>query len=269
MKELKINEVASMLRLSADSIRFYEKKGIIHPERQADNHYRKYSMDDIRTLYDSRIFLNMGFTLAEIVAVFTDYSEEDICRHLREKRDAITAGIRREEMALYKIEKLLAVAELRRKGVGRFTVGLTPELYLCAYADCGELVRENIESLYFNQVMDNHNLFDCAVVIPQKQSTEPLEAQSRFGFTINVALAARYGIDLGPIAEDRQPVMAVHTVLEIPGVINARGLEPVYAWMAAHCFEPAGDILGRMAMVRHEKGQEQRVYELWVPVRED
>ncbi|WP_195267686.1 MerR family transcriptional regulator [Eubacterium sp. 1001713B170207_170306_E7] len=269
MKELKINEVASMLRLSADSIRFYEKKGIIHPERQSDNHYRKYSMDDIRTLYDSRIFLNMGFTLAEIVEIFSDYSEEDICRHLREKRKVITEERRREEMALYKIDRLLEAAELRRQRAGRFTIGLTPELYLCAYADGGELVRGNIESPYFTQVMDNHNLFDCAVVIPERQSAEPIENQSRFGFTINAALAARYGIDLGPIAEKRPPVMAVHTVLETSGVINAQGLVPVYAWMKAHCFEPAGDILGRMAMVRHEKGQEQRVYELWVPVRED
>lgn len=269
MKELKINEVASMLRLSADSIRFYEKKGILHPERHPDNHYRQYSMDDIRTLYDSRIFLNMGFTLSEIVAIFSDDSEEDIYRRLHEKRKVLTDALRREEMALHKIDRLLATAALRKKGVGRFSLGLTPELYLCAYANCGELVRENIESACFNEIMDNHNLFDCAVVIPERRTAAPLEAQSRFGFTIDTALAAQYGINLGPIAEKRPAVMAVHTVVETPGVINAQGLEPVCAWMAEHRFKPNGDILGRMALVRHEKGQEQRVYELWVPILED
>lgn len=46
-EELRIGDVSKMLQISDQMIRYYEKKGIIHPKRSEDGKYRIYSMADV------------------------------------------------------------------------------------------------------------------------------------------------------------------------------------------------------------------------------
>ena len=43
METYKISQIAKLLGLSSDTIRFYEKKGLVHPSVNPDNQYREYS----------------------------------------------------------------------------------------------------------------------------------------------------------------------------------------------------------------------------------
>ena len=49
MKKYSIGEVSLRLGLSRDTLRFYEKKGIIQPKKE-ENGYRSYTYDDISRL---------------------------------------------------------------------------------------------------------------------------------------------------------------------------------------------------------------------------
>lgn len=50
MKDLyKINEIAKLFGLHPDTLRYYEEKGLLHPEREG-NGYRMYTIQDICTL---------------------------------------------------------------------------------------------------------------------------------------------------------------------------------------------------------------------------
>lgn len=65
MKKYSIGEVSSHLGLSRDTLRFYEKKGIIAPEK-LNNGYRSYSHDDIRKLLSIRFYRRLNFSLEDI-----------------------------------------------------------------------------------------------------------------------------------------------------------------------------------------------------------
>ena len=47
---MRIGEVAQRTGLSISNIRFYEKKGLIGPDRNAQNRYREYGEEDVRRL---------------------------------------------------------------------------------------------------------------------------------------------------------------------------------------------------------------------------
>ena len=47
METYKISQIAKLLGLSSDTIRFYEKKGLVHPSENPDNQYREYDLDNI------------------------------------------------------------------------------------------------------------------------------------------------------------------------------------------------------------------------------
>lgn len=63
---MKIGELASSAGLSVDTIRFYEKQGLIPPPQRTDTNYRMYDADTPRRLIFIRKARDLGFTLQEI-----------------------------------------------------------------------------------------------------------------------------------------------------------------------------------------------------------
>lgn len=63
---MKIGELASLSGLSVDTIRFYEKQGLIPSPRRTDANYRMYDADTPRRLIFIRKARDLGFTLQEI-----------------------------------------------------------------------------------------------------------------------------------------------------------------------------------------------------------
>jgi len=62
-----IGELANATGLSRDTLRFYEKRGLLHPRRSA-NGYRDYPLEAVEWLRYMRLAQSLGFTLVEIEA---------------------------------------------------------------------------------------------------------------------------------------------------------------------------------------------------------
>lgn len=62
---MEIKEVEKMLSVSRSNIRFYEKEGLLSPERK-ENNYRDYSEKDIAVLKKILVLRKLGFTVEEI-----------------------------------------------------------------------------------------------------------------------------------------------------------------------------------------------------------
>ena len=50
MKALTVNGVVKASGLSRETLRYYEKMGLLKPQRQASNGYRLYAADDLQRL---------------------------------------------------------------------------------------------------------------------------------------------------------------------------------------------------------------------------
>lgn len=62
---LTITRLAREAGVKTSTVRFYERRGLVRPKRQA-NGYRSFSTDDVRRLQFIRRAAGLGFTLAEI-----------------------------------------------------------------------------------------------------------------------------------------------------------------------------------------------------------
>lgn len=82
---MEIKEVENLLSVSRSNIRYYEKEGLIEPER-GENNYRRYSESDVAMLKKIIILRKLGFSVEEIsamqkgVLLFSDAISEDITR---------------------------------------------------------------------------------------------------------------------------------------------------------------------------------------------
>lgn len=73
MKEFyKIGEISKLYNIGTDSLRYYEKIGILKPKR-GDNGYRLYSINEIRTLNVLRELRLIGFSVKEIGEHLADF----------------------------------------------------------------------------------------------------------------------------------------------------------------------------------------------------
>ena len=61
-----IGDVAKYLSLSRDTLRYYDKLGIVSPKKDEGNGYRYYNMDDIITLSYVMILKDVGISLDDI-----------------------------------------------------------------------------------------------------------------------------------------------------------------------------------------------------------
>ena len=66
---MRINELEERLSVTRANVRFYEKEGLLNPNRSG-NGYRDYSEEDVETLQKIIIFRKLGLSIDEIRAIF-------------------------------------------------------------------------------------------------------------------------------------------------------------------------------------------------------
>ena len=94
---MKIGELASKTGVSHDTLRFYERRGLIAPARRA-NGYRDYPEETAMIITYVRMAQKLGFTLSEIAAELPSggdgaVSQERLAAVLRRKLAAVDERI--------------------------------------------------------------------------------------------------------------------------------------------------------------------------------
>jgi DNA-binding transcriptional MerR regulator len=118
-----IGEIVNKTGLSKDTIRFYEKHGLIKIGRKErrDNNYKEYSEENLRRLLTIRRLKGFGFTLNEISDVL-DMIEvnEASCDNMKDKIEG------KVSLLDEKIKELIEIRSMLLKGVSKCQVGCTP-----------------------------------------------------------------------------------------------------------------------------------------------
>lgn len=65
-----IKEAAGITGITEQNIRYYERQGLLHPERNSENAYREYSEENIRRLKMISLFRRLDMPIAEIRKLF-------------------------------------------------------------------------------------------------------------------------------------------------------------------------------------------------------
>ncbi len=107
-KYFRIGEISKLYHIGADSLRYYEALGIIHPQR-SESGYRLYSVEDIWRLNVIRELRQLGFSM------------ERIGRYLENHTVATTVALLEEEETILQ-EKLEQLQRVRKNVEKRKTL---------------------------------------------------------------------------------------------------------------------------------------------------
>lgn len=95
---MRIGEVAEKTGLTISNIRFYEKKGLIEPEREKESKYRDYTEEDVKRLKEIILFRKMDLSIENIASIINKEASiesimEEQITDLREKEKMIQSSI--------------------------------------------------------------------------------------------------------------------------------------------------------------------------------
>ncbi len=104
---MRIGELAKATHVGVETVRFYERKGLIcQPPRPANNGFRSYPQETVSRIRFIRLAQELGFSLDEIDDLFSLKSEpETDCGEVRQQ------ALRKREDVDAKIEQLMQIRE--------------------------------------------------------------------------------------------------------------------------------------------------------------
>ena len=89
-----VKEIAQRIGVTADTIRFYTRIGLLHPKINPHNQYKEYSQSDVERLKFVVASRALGFTVVDITTIIAKADDHQspcpTVRHIIEKRLAET-----------------------------------------------------------------------------------------------------------------------------------------------------------------------------------
>lgn len=268
--EYTVGRLARFFGVSADTLRLYDRMGIVSPRKDPHTHYRYYSREDLTTLAYVMCLRGMGLPLEKIRSLLYDSGLVELREVMRQQ----------EKTLVKKIEQL---QHLRGQVHDYYR---TFDNALCSRD--AVVLRENEAMLYkpvessllatmedFRRLTQNsvakftlvygRELFDAA----SEQEFEQVRRRPGYAVTLkdDEGLRGAPGFPAGEfrVLAPRKCVFSMlHTGLEESGP----KLLEVRDFIRQSGLRPAGDIWLRMTSVHVGRGGAGDHFEVWVPVEE-
>lgn len=266
----KIGDVARILGISADLLRYYEKKGVVTPYKDAHNDYRYYDSWDINFLMDCLWFKNFGFSIEQIADMVRIPSTTDLEDIFLYKEDELRSTIARCQLLLRRSE------EYRQQ-----LKDIPQHLETCELAKSPELVRyinrvgneyptgEGLEQFarqWLRVMPFSHRYFE----ISQNALSGGDDQDFRWGFALEPSYVTELDFPVDPPFETVPAATSVHTFFRSRGKNNfsARHVDYALDWAKQQGLTIAGPAQGMLVASVLEDGELGGYFECWIPVED-
>ncbi|MGQ0640862.1 MAG: heavy metal-responsive transcriptional regulator, partial [Gemmatimonadaceae bacterium] len=117
--DLTIGQIAAAGNVNIETIRYYERRGLLPPNSRSPSGYRLYSTDSVKRLRFIRHAQDLGYTLAEIqellaLRVRNGASCKAVAHKTRNKINVVEQRIRDLQRMKSTLERLAAACDARR-----------------------------------------------------------------------------------------------------------------------------------------------------------
>lgn len=109
----KISEIARLYDIGVDSLRYYERLGILHPRRDS-NGYRLYHLTDMYKLNMIRDLRRLNFSMEQIKSYLEGQTVDHTLDLLRQEQDLVRTQIQELETKARLLQKRIATLERAR-----------------------------------------------------------------------------------------------------------------------------------------------------------
>ncbi|UWG96291.1 MerR family transcriptional regulator [Dehalobacter sp. DCM] len=136
-----IGEFSDMLGVTVDTLRLYEKRGIINPIKDDKNNYRYFDDLDSRVLLASRLYRSLQIPLEDVAELINNGQLEDIIEKIDESRIKLEDQIKKSTLLLNKMIEIKKEAAEIPNMLNRFQEKKLPGIYRIRQTDKDKLLK--------------------------------------------------------------------------------------------------------------------------------
>lgn len=100
-----VNDLSRIYGLSNQTLHYYEKKGLLRPERDVINGYRYFDITDLSVMGALKKYRNAEFSLNEVAVLSDGSNEDDIIESFENQIERLTKEIERKELIIEQLKK--------------------------------------------------------------------------------------------------------------------------------------------------------------------
>lgn len=218
---LKIGQVAKLLDMPAETIRFYEKNQILAPRRKENSTYREYEPWDIFDLFDCIGQRNLGFSVREVKNMMKVAALDEIVKIMKRRLSEMDRESLLLHQKMQELEKMIRLAEVADYNVGKYWFEYCPEKVckICSYSSNGHytdfdyndpVITEWIKQAPFvkagiiidpGRLMERQEEFEWVLFVKAEHLSFAGLAQDRTMKTIPAGICLNTIVDLGAKGE--------------------------------------------------------------------
>jgi DNA-binding transcriptional MerR regulator len=264
----KIGDVARILGISTDLIRYYEEKGVVTPQKDRNNRYRYYDAWDVNFLIDCLWYKKMGFGINEIAKMSKVESYHDLIAHLTSQGDQILEQIQYQNLLLERMRRLtedvvrvkdyLGVCDIRHNKEFLYYLNRRNDVYDNSPA-CQQL----------NESWNRYMPFTKRLFMIDEEGLSGKNDDYMWGFSISRTYARTFGVTETPNVLRVRPKLCVHAAFKSYGKdgFTARHLDFMRDFARKNGLRTKGHAFGNLICSVPEDGKITGYFEAWLPVR--
>ena len=268
----KIGDVSRILGISADLLRYYEKKGVVRPQKDQNNDYRYYDTWDINFLIDCLWFKHFGFGIPQVAYMVTDCYHGDLISLLDEKSDQMASEIRKQEQLLARLREYREAVERVKAGLGVCDIQDSPEL-ICY------LNRFNYSYNYTPEMQRLSRQWQEYMPFTQRYFEIPQEglvgdgADFAWGFSLRTPYAEELDVQVKPPVKRLPSRRCIHSAFRSAGknAFTPRHLSFLLDFAKEQELKISGNAMGTLVCSVREEGSDDLTgyFEVWLPVEDE
>ncbi len=263
-----IKEFAELLGVTVDTLRLYEKYGIISPSKDKRNGYRCFNDFDARDMLMSRWYRSLDFSMQEAAYLTGSADTGEIIDRVQKKKTELEEEIKRKQRLLEKLSEITAACNGIEKRVkqcglrnlpGVFRITQTEKNSLVKDTSLAEIVEEWMKFLPFT-------LFSFHI---RKAEIESGSQHFNYNWGLAVYEEDANGLNLKHLEgiEYLAPSRCVSSLIKCSSdYITRDSIAFMFDYMKEAGYKPKGDIFGKIVLSENSGAKRSTYLEVNIPV---
>ncbi|WP_165247114.1 MerR family transcriptional regulator [Adlercreutzia sp. ZJ141] len=270
-KRYKIGKISDLMGISSEAIRYYEREGIINPQKDPGSGYRLYTAWDLHILIRTRMFRKYGYSLSETTAALQEEDFDVLLRSLKQKEAELEESIRHQNHILEQLrldKRLVADCALN---INKFRLAYSPTVLFVDAQRSYNILDEKID--LYRQWIDRVPYAASAGIFDYPPKGE---GNLRYGLMIETRHLHAERLeefkrqsedpDCGVVVIPTQKCLSTFFLSGSDKELCLDMFEPSFRFMEEHGLKLTGSPFARMVHMRkREDGEYSSVYQGWVP----
>ena len=266
-KTYTIGELAKILGITAETIRYYERKKIITPIHDENSGYRYYTAWDLHMIIRARCYLGFGFTIEQVSNLLQKDNIEQIDDILASQEQVLQENIIYQMNVLKKLRINRMLINYSKNNDHNLTIRSRPGIYRIDTQKCYNLVLSKEEQEELKQFCQKVPFIFSTALFPKEHV---INGNTDFYFGVGIEEQFALGLDIHETEYIKYYPPCNCLYMSVPSrssqFLTYQVLQPAFDYMKEHNLQLAGDIITQIVSMCKPEDEYFNWHNIWVPV---